>query len=266
MAQCSVWEADSTLRSRFEQCEGVLLCLDFDGTLAPITESPDEPVITPENRRALGNIAANSRTRVAIISGRALSDLPSRIGISNIVYAGNHGLEIKDADTETVHPVAARHASTIQQADSILRRELATVPGVVIENKGLSLTVHYRQTHRSRVPDVERAVTSLESTVGVGNDAESGSPFRIVSGKQSLEIRPAVDWDKGDAVALVKNRVSNDWMTIYVGDDTTDQDAFAVLDSSDVGVFVGTGPTTATYRLTDQPEVSEFLEWIAQLL
>lgn len=266
MSQYSVWEADPTLRSRIEQCEGVLLCLDFDGTLAPISESPDEPKITSENRRALREIAVNPRSRIAIISGRALSDLPSRIGIPNIVYAGNHGLEIKDGDTATVHPVAARHSSTIQRADSVLRRKLATVPGMVIENKELSLTVHYRQVPRSRVPDVERAVTSVESTFEMGNGAEPGPPFRIVPGKQSFEIRLAVDWNKGNAVDLLKNRVSNDWITIYVGDDTTDEDAFEVLDPMDIGVFVGTEPTTATYRLTEQREVSRFLEWIARML
>ena len=272
MARTSVDDPDSTLRvsdaeaavrSRLERSRGLLLCLDFDGTLTPIAASPMDPQITRANAKELRTLSAHPATRIAIISGRALADLPSRVGIPNLAYAGNHGLELFDGAGVTVHPEAARQVPAIQWAASQLESTLANVPGAFVENKRLSVTVHYRQVPPERVPDVIAAVDATEGVAADRFGNGTATPFRIAPGKQSVEIRPAVEWDKGDAVNLLQGRVPDDWVTVYVGDDTTDEDAFAVLGPTDVDVFVGTGETTATYRLPDQDAVAPFLTRLA---
>ncbi len=265
-SQTLVSEAKPALRARLEQRGGLLLCLDFDGTLAPIADSPETPTITPANERALQLLRAHPKSRIAIISGRELSDLGSRVGIPEITYAGNHGLELDAGDGVVVHPIAARQKPAIQRAATILDTRTAAIPGAKVENKGLSLTLHYRQVPSARVPEIERAVESLTAqSLGRSQDGPNDQ-FRIVPGKQSIEIRPAVDWDKGKAVMELQRRVPDNWLTGYVGDDTTDEDAFAVLDPPDLDVFVGTDETTATYRIPRQQDVAGFLEWIARVL
>lgn len=242
----------------------MLVCLDFDGTLAPIAESPAEPTITPENERAVRLLSDNPSIRVGIISGRELSDLTDRVGITDLVYAGNHGLEMMDGADRVVNPDAAQRRPAIQWAARTLEERTAEVPGATIENKGLSLTVHYRQVPSARKSEVKRAVESLtgpDEDIPDGIDADE---FRLVPGKQSIEIRPAVEWDKGMAVRELVDDSPSDWRAAYIGDDTTDEDAFQVLGPEDIDVFVGSGETTATYRIRDQSEVAPFLEWIAE--
>jgi trehalose 6-phosphate phosphatase len=266
MIATTVMAAKPALRARLEPSGGLLVCLDFDGTLAPIAESPSTPRITQANDRAVRALSARPDTRVAIISGRALDDLVPRVGIDDVVYAGNHGLELSVGDEVVVHPAAAQQVPTIQRAREILEQRTAAVPGAHVENKRLSLTLHYRQVPANRVPEIERAVESFEDVPWDGHSAEGTVPFRIVSGKQSMEIRPDVDWDKGAAVTDLQRRVPVDWRTAYVGDDTTDEDAFQVLDEADFDVFVGTDRTAARYRIPEQEQVAPFLSWLHRVL
>lgn len=265
-SQTLVSEAKPALRARLEQSGGLLLCLDFDGTLAPIAESPSTPTITPENERALTWLKSHPRTRIAIISGRELADLVPRVGIPDIAYAGNHGLELDTGDGVVVHPVAARQKPAIQRAAAVLEDRTADIPGAVVENKGLSLTLHYRQVPESLKPEIDRAVEALRRDARGSRSDDLSNPFRIVPGKQSIEIRPAVDWDKGKAVVELQSRVPNDWLAAYIGDDTTDEDAFEVLGQADMDVYVGTDETTARYRIPTQHEVAPFLDWIGRAL
>ncbi|MFB6179035.1 MAG: trehalose-phosphatase [Halorientalis sp.] len=258
----SLSELSRALRSGFETHTGALLCLDFDGTLAPIADDPSEPTITPANERAIRYLSLHPRATVAIISGRALSDVRARVGVPNVVYAGNHGLELYDGNRVSTHPDALRSLPAMQRACELLRWQLAPISGVRIENKRLSLTVHYRQAPRAVVPVIETAVRRLMETP----EPTTRAPFRLVSGKQSFELRPAVDWDKGDAVTQLEHGVPDGWTTIYIGDDTTDEDAFRALDAHDFDVFVGPAETTARYRIPEQSAVHTVLEWIVRLV
>lgn len=232
----------------------LLLCLDFDGTLTPIAASPDEPTITDRNYRAVQSLSAHPQTQVAIISGRAIPDLKPRVGVSGITYAGNHGLELCERGHRVTHPGAAAQIPVIQRLITDLRAALSETEGTFVENKRLSATVHYRQAAPDQKPAIRHLVKSVITT--------ETAPVRLVSGKESIEIRPAVEWDKGTAVGSLESRLSGDCQTVYIGDDTTDEDAFDVLGPDDIDVFVGTGPTTATYRLSTPQAVASFLDWI----
>lgn len=237
--------------------EGVLVGLDFDGTLAPISPSPETPTITPRNERALRALRARQNVHVAVVSGRALADLRRRVGIDDVVYAGNHGLELADDQGVHVHSTAQARQPAVRRARETVAATLDGVPGWHIEDKRLTATLHYRH-----VPDRYRPQVSAAVDLAGGND----TLVDVVHGKQSVELRPAIDWDKGALLGLLAARRPSTWVTVYVGDDTTDEDAFRALRSTDVGVFVGDGETAAAYRLPTQGDVAPFLEWVTALL
>ncbi len=214
-----------------ETSQGLLLGLDFDGTLAPIESDPDAPTIDPAMAPALGHLAAQPAVDVAIVSGRQVDDLVDRVGKSGLTYAGNHGLELSRNGRTVVHPTAERQRPAIRRACERVADRIATVPGWEIEDKGVTATVHYRRVPADRIPEVASAV---EAAAG-----ESTTPLTVTEGKEILEIRPAIDWDKGRLLDLLAGEAPPGWTTVYVGDDTTDEDAFRVVEPEGLGVRVG---------------------------
>lgn len=245
-------DEDRPLPGRLAGADGLLVGLDFDGTVAPIAEDPDEPTIGRACRRAIGRLAARPDARVAVVSGRALDDLRGRVGLDGLVYAGNHGLELHRGDRTAVHPLAARRRPALARALGRLREELADVPGVVIEDKGLTGTVHVRRTPPERHDDVRSAVANAARS--------AGSDLRLTSGREVFEFRPDVAWDKGSAMSLLADGMPTGWRSVYVGDDVTDEDAFRAVRPDGLGVLVGSrAPTAATRRLPTRAGVAPFL-------
>jgi trehalose-phosphatase len=199
---------------------------------------------------------------VAIISGRRLDDIRTRAGIDGVTYVGNHGLEMGGIDFAWVHPEAELARPQVAAFCRRVRQRLRDVPGVLIEDKRLTATVHYRTVPRPRVEEVRMAV--LEEV-----DALSAANLVVHYGKEYLEVRPAVAWGKGTAAIAELRRVAgDDWAShvcpIYIGDDRTDEDAFLVLRGAAVTVKVGHSSmeTAAEYRVHDVDEVSRFLALI----
>jgi trehalose 6-phosphate phosphatase len=242
----------------FDDSEGLVLGLDFDGTLAPIVDDPTESAITGRARELLGKLAAHPRVLVAVVSGRELDDLVDRVGIEGPVYAGNHGLELRVGEETLVHPEAARQQATIQQLVEELRERLEDVPGSDVEDKGLSATVHYRQGSDA----ADDVVSTVETLVD-----EAETDVRVSSGKEIREIRPSVEWDKGAAMQLLRDRAPDGYQSLYVGDDTTDEDAFRAVQPDGVGIRVGSRTdeaTDAAYQVPNQDAVPQLLAWIAE--
>lgn len=243
--------------ARLAAADGLLVGLDFDGTLAPIAADPAAPTIDPACRRALERLARHPRAAVAVISGRALDDLRPRVGLEGLVYAGNHGLELDEGGVEVVHPVAARQRPAVRRALDRVADALVAVPGWEIEDKGATAAVHVRRTPPGQVETVREAVLSAVRSV----DAD----LRVSTGKQVFEIRPAIDWDKGATIRHLAADLPDAWRTVYVGDDTTDEDAFRAVRPDGVGVLVGSRDSTAAAsRLPDQTTVAPFLTWLTE--
>jgi trehalose 6-phosphate phosphatase len=242
------------IAARLERGSGLLVATDFDGTLAPIATDPDVPRITPGTARALGKLTGRHDAAVAVVSGRELGDLRPRVAIPGVVYAGNHGLELTRGDDHVVHPEARRLRPALDSAAQLVRRALADVPGCLIEDKTLSLTVHYRQVPPNRQPAVTDRLETLRPRIDDG--------LRFVSGRKSVEIRPRIDWDKGRAVNRIRADLPDGYRTVYIGDDTTDEDVFRTLGHGDVGVHVGARETAAEFRLSTQRDVAPFLDWL----
>ena len=241
----------------------MLVALDFDGTLADIVADPAVAALHATVEPPLRRLAARPDTDVAIVSGRALEDVRARVPIPELYLAGNHGLEIEGPGVSQVHREAASVRPQLVRCATELRRRLGEVPGVETEDKGLSLSVHYR---RAVYPEEagRRVRALLEELCG-------GDPrLRLTAGKMVHEVRPAVDWDKGRATAFLQQalRASHGSLvpTIFIGDDVTDEDAFRVVAADGAGVLVTSelpGDTAATTFVRSPREVAELLATLA---
>lgn len=246
----------SALVTRRSGSEGLLLGLDFDGTLAPIDPDPAAPVISPAHRRSLVTLATDPNVLVAVVSGRSLADLRPRIGVDGIVYWGNHGLERWWDGRRAVHPHAARHRTSISQVTARVADGLSSVPNVTIEDKELSATVHTRQQPPEQLDEIRNAVEEAVRPV---------PGLTLEDGKHIIEIRPVADWDKGTVMSSTSAVVGDGWSAMYIGDDTSDEAAFRAVRPDGVGVLVGTRPTTdARCRVASQDAVTPLLESLAE--
>jgi trehalose 6-phosphate synthase/phosphatase len=236
------------------------LFLDFDGTLAPIVDHPSDAGLSPSMEAALAACASRADTEVAIVSGRAIGDVRARVAVPDIAFAGNHGLEVEAAGIPRFeHPDLSHFSERSRQLADELRKE--TEPGAWVEEKGASLTVHYRQADLDRHAGIaERAEKTIRAAGYQARDALC-----------AVEARPPIGWDKGRAVLyLLRERHGVDWSerlrVVYVGDDDTDEDAFRLLLGLGVTFRVGRAeyPTLATRRLPNVEAVETLLRWIAE--
>lgn len=235
----------------------ILLFLDFDGTLAPIVQDPGKAQMPDGTREALRRFASDPRISLAIISGRALDDLRTRVGLENLIYAGNHGLEIGGPGMEFLEPVAAGRLKALGELARHLRTRLNDIPGIEVENKVLSASIHFRRASQSDLAEIRRAVDDAVQF--------DDNPFQVSEGRKVLEIRPRVSWDKGSAVRWILEASNQPGaLSLYLGDDATDEDAFLALPE---GITISIGKpkeTAAQYFLERQDLVPEFLAWLSR--
>lgn len=245
------------IASDIASSEHLCLFLDYDGTIAPIVENPGDADIPAETIKVLHELSAHDQVSLAIISGRALTDLRQRIGMKKIVYAGNHGLEISGPGVDFVEPAAATQIKSLGELARHLRGQLRDIEGAEVENKVLSASVHFRRAAPESRDEIDRIVRSAVESIG--------THFEVTMGRKVFEIRPRVDWHKGRAVDWIRqNSPFPEALSIYIGDDATDEDAFSA-DSVDITVSVGRcARTAARYCLQRQQDVQQFLLWLAE--
>jgi trehalose-phosphatase len=225
-------------------------------------DRPELAELSEKTKQILQTLARQSHFTVGIISGRALADLKQKVGISNIIYAGNHGLEIEGPGIGLVNPLAEEMRPVFRLINQVLNKALTPIKGVRVEDKGLTVSVHYRMVEESKSEEVKSTFERVIAT------ARSLGKVRITSGKKVYEVRPAVDWDKGEAIALLvdkygKTKTKKELLPIYLGDDQTDEDGFKVIEKhGGISVFVGgeTGNSAARYYLRSPAEVEQLLE------
>lgn len=240
----------------------IFLFLDCDGTLAPIKGSPDEAVVPKETRILLEGMRKNPKLKLAIISGRAIRDVKRIVGVEGLLYAGNHGLEIEGPELKFEAPVPLRSKEVIKKIKGQLMKGISDIKGALLEDKGLTLSLHYRLVNKKGAQLVK---VLFNETV---KPYLANRLIKVTSGKKVFEIRPPVEWDKGKVVLwlLARSRFSlggEDIFPIYIGDDITDEDAFKALKDKGVGVFVGKPKTSqAKYYLRNPREVRQFLKWL----
>jgi trehalose-phosphatase len=188
-----------------------------------------------------------------IISGRDLVDVRNLVGIPSLYYAGSHGYQIEGPDFQ--YQFDPTLAPLINQVGLSLMPLEQEVSGCLVEIKGYAVAVHYRLVAPDLVPQIrERLEAALAGTPGL----------KLAEGKMLFEIRPDQDWDKGKALEylleLFLPRLGEIY-PLYIGDDTTDEDAFRAVAGRGIGILVSEWPrpTLARYLLQDPCEVAELL-------
>lgn len=241
----------------------LVVFLDYDGTLSPIVDDPDKATMPASVRAALERLAGV--VPVAIVSGRDLADVRERAALEGVHYAGSHGFEIVAPDGSPLELGAAgdfkRFLPLLDAAEHELQRMLHGLEGVVVERKRYAIAVHFRRAKPEAVEAVERAVDHVR---------DSAEGLRKTGGKKIFELRPGVDWDKGKALMAlleVPGLGGKDAVPLFVGDDLTDEDAFAAVNGIGVSVAVrgeDERETLAEYGLDTPEQVGELLAYIAE--
>jgi len=234
--------------------------LDYDGTLTPIVARPDLAIMSDGMRNILRGLAA--KCSVAVVSGRDLADVKRLVGLDDIVYAGSHGFDISGPGGLSIqHEQGAAFTEAVRRAAEKLAPALAGIEGALVEPKRFAVAVHYRQVAAADLPTVEAVVDEALKAV---------PELRKSYGKKVFELRPRFDWDKGKAVRWLMEALGQtgaDVLPFYLGDDLTDEDAFAALADDGVTIFVGAPHRTAAhYLLDDTDQVGGFLSELTRVL
>lgn len=257
------------------------LFLDYDGTLSPIVDNPANAVMSDEMRAAVRHVASLFPT--AIISGRSRDKVFDFVKLTELYYAGSHGMDIMGPvrkSESSGHPVecvrstdsegkevnlfqpASEFLPMIAEVFHNLSESIRDIDGARMEDNKFCVSVHYRNVAPHDYEKVHQRVTNV---------LKDYPCLRLTHGRKVLEVRPVIDWNKGKAVEFLLESLglseSDDVLPIYVGDDKTDEDAFKVLKANNrgFGILVSSVPkdSDAFYSLKDPAEVMEFLSKLA---
>ncbi len=235
---------------------------DFDGTLSDIVDDPDAARPVAGATEALEKLAA--QCPVAVLSGRDLADVTKRVGLPGIWYAGSHGFELTAPDgTHHQNDAATAAIPMLEEAAARLRQRIGLIPGVMVEHKRFGVAVHYRNAARDRVDEVAAAVRT----------AGQRDALKVTTGREVIELRPDIDWDKGKTLHWVMDHLPQDpsapLVPIYLGDDITDEDAFDAVHDAGIPILVrhnddGNRATAALFALDGPARAAEFTDTLAR--
>jgi trehalose 6-phosphate phosphatase len=251
----------------FKESRHVLLLSDFDGTIAVGAGRPEDTELSNDIRQKFQALAGKPQITAGVISGRSLAELKSLVAIKDIYYSGNHGLEIESPGLNYVYPHAEASRSMMKKLGAQLEEALKDIHGVIIQEKGFSISVHYRMAR----PEDEDAITGAVKRITAPQSAKG--EISVYPMKKIWEIRSPVDWHKGSAIEFIGCKIKAELkisrlMTIYLGDDTTDEDAFKALSRPDGwSIFIGgnTKVSSAVYYLNSVAEVEQLLDRLIKL-
>ena len=238
----------------------IAVFLDYDGTLTPIVDDPAKALIQDSMRDALMGLSA--RCAVVIISGRDLKDVQEKVGIDDMVYAGSHGFDIAGPKgTRIRFQRGEDFLPLLDAAEGRLEEQLKPVSGAMVERKKYSVAVHYRRVKGDQVQKVEDAVERV---------IHDNPRLKKTSGKKVFEVQPGIDWHKGKAMLwlMEKMDIRGDVVPFYIGDDTTDEDAFASMPEGGIGIVVmdKPRPTAALCALKNPGQVEQFIRALTDIL
>ncbi|KAL8552664.1 hypothetical protein ACS0TY_001377 [Phlomoides rotata] len=249
----------------------LVVFLDYDGTLSPIVDDPDRAFMSSDMRSTVRNVAKHFPT--AIISGRSRDKVSELVGLSELYYAGSHGMDImfpardnvkeKGKDVNLFQP-ASEFLPMISEVFQKLVEITKDIKGAKVEDHKFCASVHYRNVDENSWPVIAQYVHDIL------NDYPR---LRLTHGRKVLEVRPVINWDKGKAVEFLLESLGfsdrDNVLPIYIGDDRTDEDAFKVLKKRDCGygILVAAVPkeSNAFFSLKDTSEVQEFLQCLVRM-
>ena len=244
--------------SIFKSDKKIVFFLDYDGTLTPIVDRPELAVINEQMRELVKRFCVKFTT--AIVSGRMREDVEKLAGVKGIFYAGSHGFDIQGIGVSMIQPKAKETIPVVDKVTGVLKDVLSGIDGVIIEEKKFSVAVHYRLVKEEHIPATKDVVEKVVDE----NDA-----LRLMNGKMVFEILPAIDWNKGKAVRWIMKALDLSWedhAVFYIGDDTTDEDAFRTVNSRGVGILVSNQErkSAARFRLASPDEVGKLFKQLVE--
>jgi trehalose-phosphatase len=229
----------------------LLLALGFDGILSPTVPRPGDATMPEDTQVLLAKFASTSRVTLAFLSGRSLGDIQARVGLPDAYYVGNHGMEVRGPGLASSDGLAVSCRSDLVDALAFLVRCTKKLPGVFVEDKGMTVNVHWRLAQ----PDDAAAVRELME-IFIRNHPR----LRIFAGEACWELRARSSWNKGDALRQILMHLRlTPADTIYLGEEFTDDDAFAHLSEGLSFCVGGAAATAARYRLPDTTEARQLL-------
>ena len=230
----------------------LLLLLDYDGTLTPIREKPEQAVLSVGVKKQLLRLSRNPNITLGIVSGRDFNDLKRKVGLKGLIYVSNHGLKIegKGIKFEVSPPRAA--LKTLDRFRLQLARKTQGIAGVLIEKKKFSFALHYRLV---RAKELKRLLSCFCQVFA----RYKRCGFVVKTGKKVLEVMPALDWNKGKAALHILRHIKmvcrpQNVVPIYIGDDKTDENAFHALSKAGITALVGTSKTSSARYIIDDTE------------
>lgn len=266
MSPLSLWPSWPSLADRVAAASTLLLFLDYDGTLVPLADHPSHARLSAGTKRLLQRLAKCPGVWVMLVSGRALGELRRLVSLRGLCYVGNHGLELRDPQIRYVNPAAQAARPVLRRLAQELTQALRTVRGAWVENKELTLSVHYRDV----APDETVRVKNV--FYAVLQPYQAKRQVRVTTGHCVFEVRPPVRWTKATMVSwLLTRRLAtangSRVLPVYIGDDLTDEDAFEALRGQ--GVTVAVGPSTpltqARYYVETPQEVRRLLQRVLEV-
>jgi trehalose 6-phosphate phosphatase len=241
--------------------------LDYDGTLTPIVERPENATISEKMREAVRTLA--ERCPVCVVSGRDRPVVQELMGLNNLIVAGSHGFDIWSPDHGTIEREegGGEFTDLLAEVRARLHEVMDPIEGALVEPKKASVAAHYRLVSEDERHKIKELVDEIL--------AAHPDRLKVTPGKMVYEIQPKVDWDKGKAVLYLLEALNlngDDVIPIYLGDDVTDEDAFRALKGRGIGIFVGRASdpevgertTAADYVLYTVEEVGRFLEGLGR--
>jgi trehalose 6-phosphate phosphatase len=240
--------------------------LDYDGTLTPIVDRPEDALISESMRNAVRRLA--KRCPVCVVSGRDRRVVQELMGVDDLIVAGSHGFDIWSPSGGAIQrQEGAAFGDLLQRVRDRLTEELGSIPGALVEPKSNSVAAHFRLVAEEQRPRVEELVNQILS--------EHPGELKVTPGKMVFEIQPNIDWNKGKAVLYLLQALNldgDDVVPIYLGDDITDEDAFEALAGRGLGIYVGRADdpevagrlTSADYIVGGMDEVEQFLDLVGR--
>jgi trehalose-phosphatase len=250
-----LFKAWQELLDIIKSSERILLLLDYDGTLTPIVARPQLAHLDSQVLNILRQLSRKKYIVLGILTGRDLGEIQRLVPIKGIYFAGNHGFQIKGPKLRFVHPACKRTRPVLEKISHALKERISDIKGALLEDKGPTLSLHYRLVKKN---DLLRLKETFDKLI---NGYRDTGKVRISQGKKVIELKPGVDWDKGKALEMIRSLIGKRALPIYLGDDSTDEDAFRYLGDTGISVFVGRPKKSqAKFYLRDSHEVKQFLK------
>lgn len=242
----------------------ILLLLDFDGTLVPITRFPQTVELPLTTKNLLQKLSRKKGIYLAISSGRKLTDIKARIDLPDIIYGGNHGLEGEIFGEKYSFPIPDKILRNLRTIKEQLDKIAAKFNGVLVEDKELTLSFHYRSVNKQQIPEIKLLFNLILKPY------IAGKSIFVRTGKEVFDIMPNLNWNKGNFADLIVkkiNMLTNKRPTVIaVGDDLTDENVFQKLKNC-ISITIGKKKnSSAGYYLNNSEDLIHFLDLFNNLV